>query len=66
MTTQYSIYSDDPLEMVWAIREKIYEETKEMTPQEFTEYIRKGNEDFNRKMAEVNPADYDFSFLNKK
>ena len=31
---EYDINSTDPLEVVWAIREEIYEETKDMTTQE--------------------------------
>lgn len=38
---KYDIHSDDPLEMVWAIREKHYEETKNMTPEEKAEYYRR-------------------------
>ena len=52
--------------MVWAIREKIYEETKDMTPEEEREYTRKQSEAFRQLMKEVNPADYDLSFLHTK
>ncbi|MCL2347067.1 MAG: hypothetical protein FWC50_02280 [Planctomycetaceae bacterium] len=60
------IPTDNPLEMVWAIREKIYEETKDMTPEEEREYTRKQSEAFRRLMKEVNPGDYDLSFLHTK
>jgi len=63
---EYDINSDNPLEMVWAIREKIYEETKDMTPEEDREYTRKQSEEFRRLMKEINPGDYDLSFLHKK
>ena len=63
---EYDINSDNPLEMVWAIREKIYEETKDMTPEEEREYTRRQSEAFRRLMKEVNLDDYDLSFLHKK
>ena len=53
------IPTDDPLKMVWAIREKIYEETKGMTPEEESEYSRKKVEEFQQLTKEVNPDDYD-------
>lgn len=60
------IPTDDPLQMVWAIREKIYEETKNMTPEEESEYSRKQVDEFRRLMDSVNVDDYDFSFLERK
>ncbi|MGL6225756.1 MAG: hypothetical protein ACRC10_03910 [Thermoguttaceae bacterium] len=48
---KYDIYSDDPLEMVWAIREKIREETKDMTREEYNAYIRKAGERLDRDIA---------------
>lgn len=54
------------IEMIWAIREKIYEETKSMTREEKSEYTRKQCDEFHELMKEVNPGDYDFSFLHKK
>lgn len=41
---KYNIQSDDPMEMIWAVREKMYDETKEMNHEEFSAYIRKGSE----------------------
>ena len=38
------IPTDNPLEMIWAVREKIYEETKDMTSEEWSEYLRRANE----------------------
>ena len=38
------IPTNNPLEMIWAVREKIYEETKDMTNEEWSEYLRKANE----------------------
>lgn len=52
--------------MDWNIREKIYEETKNMTPEEESEYSRKQVEEFHRLMEQVDVDDYDFSFLVKK
>ena len=43
---KYDINSDDPLEMIWAVREKIYDETKGMTREERTELLRKAAEKF--------------------
>lgn len=37
---------DNPLQMIWAVREKIYEQTKNMTKEEWLEYLRKTNEQF--------------------
>ena len=45
---KYDINSNDPLEMIWAIREKIYAETKDMTREERTELLRQTSEKFNR------------------
>lgn len=50
---QYDINSDDPLEMVWAIREKHYEETKNMSPKEKTEYYRKKADEFRKTREKV-------------
>ncbi|MGL4593823.1 MAG: hypothetical protein ACRCUY_03735 [Thermoguttaceae bacterium] len=36
---KYNIHSDDPMEMIWAVREKIYEETKNMTDDEWNDYL---------------------------
>lgn len=35
----YDIYSDDPLEMIWAVREKIYEETKDFSVEQWNDYL---------------------------
>ena len=63
---KYDINSKDPLEMVWAIREKIYEETKDMTYEERMEYTERCAAECRRKMQEINPDDYDLPFLRKK
>ena len=60
------IPTDDAVAMVRAIRDKMYEETKNMTPEEKQEYGRKRLESVRQKMAEVNPADYDLSWLTSK
>ena len=44
------IPTDNPLEMVWAIREKIYEETKDMSWEEYGEYLRRHCESFEKKL----------------
>lgn len=40
----YDINSNDPMEVIWAIREQINEETKDMSWDEFNEYVRKRSE----------------------
>jgi hypothetical protein len=47
------ISTDNPLEMIWAIREKIYEETKEMTSEEWSNYLREATEWFELEMKRV-------------
>jgi len=66
MMPEYDINSDNPVEMVRAIREKIYEETKYMTIEERMEYTERHAEECRRKMQEINPDDYDLSFLHGK
>ena len=36
--------TDNPLKMIWAVREKIYEETKDMTEAEWDAYVHESNE----------------------
>ncbi len=50
---KYDIHSDDPLEMVWAVREKLYEETQDMTPEEFSRHIRKEADKFEKDLKRV-------------
>ena len=57
------IPTNDSVEMVRAIRDLHYEETKNMTPDEKREYDRKQLEEARKTMSEVNPADYDLSWL---
>lgn len=45
------IPTDDSLQMVWAIREKIYEETKDMNHEEYRAYLRKHVESFEQRLA---------------
>ncbi len=60
------IPTNDPVKMVRAIREKHYQETKDMTPEERREYRRKKAESFDRLMANVKPDPSRFPFLAKK
>ena len=60
------IPTNDSVEMVRAIRDMYYEETKNMTPDEKREYDRKQLEEARKTMREVNPADYDLSWLRAK
>jgi hypothetical protein len=57
---------NDAVEMVRAIRTRHYEETKHMTREERRVHDKKGYDDFKKLMKEVNPGDYDFSWLRKK
>jgi len=57
------IPTNDGVAMARAIRDKMYEETKNMTTEEKREYSRKRLESVRRKMAAVNPDDYDLSWL---
>ena len=57
---------DDAVEMVRAIRTRHYEETKHMTIEERWAYDQKGIDEFKALMKEVNPSDYDFSWLRRK
>ena len=43
-----------------------YEETKHMTVEEKWAYDQKGIDEFKMLMEEVNPDDYDFSWLRRK
>jgi len=45
------IPTDNPIEMIWVIRRKIYEETKDMTDEQWLEYVRKGSEEFRSLVA---------------
>ena len=63
---EYDINSDNPLEMVWAIREKIYEEIKDMTKEERMAHLIRQADEGRRMMEEINPDDYDLSFLRRK
>jgi hypothetical protein len=63
---EYDINSDNPLEMVWAIREKIYEETKHMTKEEHMAHLIRQADEGRRMMEKINPDDYDLSFLRRK
>jgi len=63
---EYDINSDNPLEMVWAIREKIYEEIKDMTKEERLAHLTRQSDEARRMMKEINPDDYDLSFLRAK
>ena len=61
--TTFDIPTNDGVDMVRAIRDMFYEETKNMTPEEKREYRRKKLEDAHQRMKEINPDDFDLSFL---
>ncbi len=60
---EHDINSDDPMEMIWAVREKIYEETKDMSNEEFGALLREAHEANRRDAAKIRLEDYDFPFL---
>jgi len=64
--SEIEIPTDDGVAMVRAIRDKVYEETKNMTHDEKREYHRKRLEEARRIMKEVDPAEFDLSFLGWK
>ena len=57
---------NDAVEMIREIRNRKYEETKHMTREEKWAYEQKGVDRMKKLMREVNPADYDFSWLHRK
>jgi hypothetical protein len=57
---------DDPLNIIWAIRGEMYEETKYMSHEEFNRYIDRHCQEAHKRMKQINPDDYDFPFLPKK
>ena len=57
------IPTQDSVAMVRAIRDRHYEATKDMTAEEKREYDHQRLERARRKLAEVNPDDYDLSWL---
>ena len=64
--TTFDIPTHDGVAMVRAIRDKFYEETKNMTPEEKQEYRSNLLEEGHRIMKEINPDDFDLSFLDSK
>ena len=63
---EHDINSDDPMEMIWAVREKIYEETKDMSDDEFRSLLRQASEWARSETKKLCPEDYDFPFLKGK
>lgn len=53
------IPTDDPLKMIWAVREKIYDETKEMSTEQWNDYVQKGVDEFEREIAKRRNASKD-------
>ncbi|MDR1270742.1 MAG: hypothetical protein LBK82_14595 [Planctomycetaceae bacterium] len=53
----------DVLKMIRKIREKHYNETKNMSAQERAEYDRKKRESFEKHLTEINLSDYEFPFI---
>jgi hypothetical protein len=56
----------DSVEMVRAIRQRHYEETKGMTLQERFEHQCKKVAEYELYRKTINPANYDFPFLKRK
>jgi len=55
----------DAVERVRAIRDRVYEETKDMTFEEQLAYHKKEYEEAKKYMANVDSSKYDFSWLRK-
>ena len=47
------IPTDDPLKMIWTVREKIYDETKDMTGEEWSQYLHCAEERVLSKLAHI-------------
>ena len=45
--------TDGSLQMIWEIREKIYEETKDMSHEAYRAYLRKHVDSFERRIASL-------------
>ena len=60
------IPTDDAVAMVRAIRDRHYEETKDMTPEEKWEYDQRRLERGRQKLAATKPDPSRFPFLAKK
>jgi len=56
----------DAVERVRAIRDRLYEETKHMTPEEFREHNKKRYEENKEWMASIKPEPSRFPFIAKK
>ena len=47
------ITTDDPLQMIWAVREKIHEETRDMTEAEWDAYVQASNDRAETALARI-------------
>ena len=66
MENEFPELPDDAVEMVREIRRRKYEATKHMTREEKWAYEQEGVDRMKQLMKEVNPDDYDFSWLRTK
>ena len=60
------IPTTDSVAMIREIREKIYEETQHLTLEEKKDYYERELKLFQQRSKQLNPDDYDLSFLTLK
>lgn len=60
------IPTDDPLKMIWAVREKIHDETKNMSTEQWSDYLREANERVLAKMARIRAEEQEGVAAGKK
>ena len=60
------IPTTDSVAMIREIRDKIYEETQHLTLEEKKDYYERELKRFQQRSKQLNPDDYDLSFLSLK
>ena len=60
------IPANDSVAMIREIRDKIYEETQHLTLEEKKDYYERELKLFQQRSKQLNPDDYDLSFLSLK
>jgi len=60
------IPTNDSVAMIREIRDKIYEETQHLTLEEKKDYYERELKRFQQRSKQLNPDDYDLSFLTLK
>lgn len=60
------IPTDDPLKMIWAVREKIHDETKNMTDEQWSDYLHEANERVLAKLIRIRTEEQEAVAAGKK